>query len=105
MDRQQPLKSVTRHKAPGRDRDWRDMISRKIDVPTAIFTGDNSNNVLSQRWIQSQIKGSEFVVYSAEEEGDHFLAFKNPVKFHQRPECVFGSLIRWRLEPPVIEIK
>lgn len=61
--------------------DWRDVVSRKIDVPTAIFTGDNSNNVPSQRWMQSQIKGSELFVYSADEEGDHFLAFKNPVKF------------------------
>jgi hypothetical protein len=31
--------------------------------------------------MQSQIKGSELYVYSAEEQGDHFLAFKNPVKF------------------------
>lgn len=61
--------------------DWRDVISRKIDVPTAIFTGDNSNNVPSQSWMQSQIKGSELFVYSAKDEGDHFLAFKNPVKF------------------------
>jgi pimeloyl-ACP methyl ester carboxylesterase len=61
--------------------DWRDVISRKINVPTAIFTGENSNNVPSQRWMQSQIKGSELYVYSAEEQGDHFLAFKNPVKF------------------------
>lgn len=61
--------------------DWRDVVSRKIDVPTAIFTGDNSNNVPSQRWMQSQIKGAELFVYSAEDEGDHFLAFKNPVKF------------------------
>jgi pimeloyl-ACP methyl ester carboxylesterase len=61
--------------------DWRDVISHKIDVPTAIFTGDHSNNVPSQRWMQSQIKGSELFVYSVEESGDHFLAFKNPVKF------------------------
>jgi pimeloyl-ACP methyl ester carboxylesterase len=61
--------------------DWRDVISHKIDVPTAIFTGENSNNVPSQRWMQSQIKGSQLFVYSAAEDGDHFLAFKNPVKF------------------------
>lgn len=61
--------------------DWRDVVGRKIDVPTAIFTGDNSDNVPSQKWMQSQIKGSELFVYSADEEGDHFLAFKNPVKF------------------------
>ncbi|SFU21947.1 alpha/beta hydrolase [Mesorhizobium sp. YR577] len=61
--------------------DWRDVVSRKIDVPTAIFTGENSNNVPSQKWMQSQIKGSELFIYSAKDEGDHFLAFKNPVKF------------------------
>lgn len=61
--------------------DWRDVVSRKIDVPTAIFTGENSNNVPSQKWMQSQIKGAELFVYSAKDEGDHFLAFKNPVKF------------------------
>lgn len=61
--------------------DWRDVVSHKIDVPTAIFTGENSNNLQSQRWMQSQIKGSELFVYSAKDQGDHFLAFKNPVKF------------------------
>jgi pimeloyl-ACP methyl ester carboxylesterase len=61
--------------------DWRDVVSHKIDVPTAIFTGENSNNVPSQRWMQSVIPGSELHVYKAEEQGDHFLAFKNPTKF------------------------
>lgn len=61
--------------------DWRDVVSHKIDVPTAIFTGENSNNVPSQRWMQTVIPGSELHVYKAEEQGDHFLAFKNPTKF------------------------
>lgn len=61
--------------------DWRDVVSHKIDVPTAIFTGENSNNVPSQRWMQSVIPGSELHVYKAEEQGDHFLALKNPTKF------------------------
>jgi pimeloyl-ACP methyl ester carboxylesterase len=61
--------------------DWRDVVSHKIDVPTAIFTGEHSTNVPSQRWMQSQIAGSELFVYSSEEQGDHFLAFKNPLKF------------------------
>jgi pimeloyl-ACP methyl ester carboxylesterase len=61
--------------------DWRDVVSRKIDVPTAIFTGENSNKVPVQKWMQSQIKGAELFVYSAKDEGDHFLALKNPVKF------------------------
>jgi len=61
--------------------DWRDVVSHKINVPTAIYTGENSNNVPSQRWMQSVIPGSELHVYSAAEQGDHFLAFKNPKKF------------------------
>lgn len=61
--------------------DWRDVVSHKINVPTAIFTGENSNNVPSQRWMQSVIPGSELYVYPAAEQGDHFLAFKNPKKF------------------------
>jgi pimeloyl-ACP methyl ester carboxylesterase len=61
--------------------DWRDVVSHKIDVPTAIFTGENSNNVQSQKWMRSVIPGSELYVYTAAEQGDHFLAFKNPTKF------------------------
>jgi pimeloyl-ACP methyl ester carboxylesterase len=61
--------------------DWRDVVSHKINVPTAIFTGENSNNIPSQRWMQSVIAGSELHVYTAAEQGDHFLAFKNPFKF------------------------
>lgn len=61
--------------------DWRDVISHKINIPTAIFTGENSNNVASQKWMQSVIPGSELHVYTGQEHGDHFLAFKNPTKF------------------------
>ncbi|TCL90663.1 pimeloyl-ACP methyl ester carboxylesterase [Rhizobium sp. PP-WC-2G-219] len=61
--------------------DWRDVIQHKINVPTAIFTGENSNNVPSQKWMNSVIPGSELYIYSAQEQGDHFLAFKNPTKF------------------------
>lgn len=61
--------------------DWSDVVSYKIDVPTAIFTGENSNNVPSQKWMQSVIPGSELFVYSKADQGDHFLAFKNPQKF------------------------
>lgn len=61
--------------------DWRDVVSHKIDVPTAIFTGEYSNNLPSQRWAQSVIPNSSLYVYSKEEQGDHFLAFKNPFKF------------------------
>jgi pimeloyl-ACP methyl ester carboxylesterase len=61
--------------------DWRDVIRTKIDVPTAIFTGTESNNLPSQRWAASVIPGAKLYVYSAAEQGDHFLMFKNPIKF------------------------
>jgi pimeloyl-ACP methyl ester carboxylesterase len=61
--------------------DWRDVIRTKVNVPTAIFTGVYSDSLQGQRWIHSMIPNSELHVYSAEEQGDHFLAFKNPVKF------------------------
>jgi pimeloyl-ACP methyl ester carboxylesterase len=61
--------------------DWRDVVSHKINVPTAIFTGENSNNVPSQKWMQSAIPGSQLFIYSKADQGDHFLAFKNPEKF------------------------
>lgn len=61
--------------------DWRDVIRKKINVPTAIFTGDYSLNVPSQRWMQSVIPRSTLYVYSKAEQGDHFLVLKNPVKF------------------------
>ncbi len=63
--------------------DWRDVIRAKINVPTAIFTGDYSHNVPSQKWMHSVIPGSQLFVYTKEEQGDHFLAFKNPLRFTQ----------------------
>ncbi len=61
--------------------DWRDVIRSKIDVPTAVFTGEYSDVLQSQRWIHSVVKNSKLYVYSKAEQGDHFLAFKNPIKF------------------------
>jgi non-heme chloroperoxidase len=61
--------------------DWRDVIRTKINVPTAIFTGEYSDWLQSQRWMQSVIPNSKLYVYTKAEQGDHFLAFKNPVKF------------------------
>ncbi|MDR8071906.1 alpha/beta fold hydrolase [Burkholderia cenocepacia] len=63
--------------------DWRDVIRSKIDIPVAIFTGEYSYNVDGQRWMQSVIPNSTLYVYSKEEQGDHFLHFKNPIKFTQ----------------------
>jgi pimeloyl-ACP methyl ester carboxylesterase len=61
--------------------DWRDVIRTKINVPTALFTGTECNNLPSQRWAASVIPGAKLYVYSATEQGDHFLMFKNPIKF------------------------
>ncbi|MFP1742867.1 alpha/beta fold hydrolase [Lonsdalea quercina] len=63
--------------------DWRDVIRHKINVPTAIFTGEHSHNVPSQQWMHSVIPGSELFIYTREQQGDHFLAFKNPLRFTQ----------------------
>ncbi|WP_313025887.1 alpha/beta fold hydrolase [Pseudomonas lopnurensis] len=61
--------------------DWRDVIQHKIDVPVAIFSGEYSNNLPSQRWMHKTLPQSQLFVYSKAEQGDHFLMFKNPVKF------------------------
>lgn len=61
--------------------DWRDVVEHKITVPTAIFTGEYSHNLKSQQWAQSKIPNSKLYVYTKLQDGDHFLAFKNPVKF------------------------
>lgn len=61
--------------------DWRDVIRRKINVPAAIFSGKESNNLPSQRWAASVIPNATLYVYTREEQGDHFLMFKNPIKF------------------------
>jgi pimeloyl-ACP methyl ester carboxylesterase len=61
--------------------DWRDVIQTKIDVPTAIFTGEYSDWLESQGWMHAVIPDSVLHVYSKADQGDHFLAFKHPEKF------------------------
>lgn len=61
--------------------DWRDVVRHKIDVPAAIFSGDESNNLPSQRWAQPVMPNAKLYAYSAAGQGDHFLMFENPVKF------------------------
>jgi pimeloyl-ACP methyl ester carboxylesterase len=61
--------------------DWRDVVRHKIDVPAAIFSGDESNNLPSQRWAQSVIPNAKLYAYPSAAQGDHFLMFKNPVRF------------------------
>ncbi len=70
--------------------DWRDVIRHKIQVPTAIFTGEYSNHLPSQRWMQSVIPRALLHVYRKEEQGDHFLMFKNPFKFTRDLEAFLG---------------
>ncbi len=61
--------------------DWRDVLRNKVRIPVAIFTGEYSANVPSQRWMQSVIPDASLYIYSKEDQGDHFLMFKNPLKF------------------------
>ena len=61
--------------------DWRDVIRHKVNVPVAIFSGEESNNLESQRWAASVVPNATLYSYSSAEQGDHFLMFKNPVKF------------------------
>jgi pimeloyl-ACP methyl ester carboxylesterase len=63
--------------------DWRDVLRHKVNVPTAIFSGDYSSNLPSQRWMASVIPHASLYVYSRAEQGDHFLMFKNPLRFSQ----------------------
>lgn len=63
--------------------DWRDVIRHKINVPTAIFSGEYSHNLPSQRWMASVIPNAKLYAYTEAEQGDHFLMFKNPFKFTQ----------------------
>ncbi|MEJ8859259.1 hypothetical protein WKW79_32155 [Variovorax robiniae] len=61
--------------------DWRDVVRHKIDIPAAIFSGEESNNLPCQQWAQSVIADARLYSYSSAEQGDHFLMFKNPLKF------------------------
>lgn len=61
--------------------DWRDVIENKINVPVAIFSGEYSPYLDSQRWIHKTVKNSKLFIYTKKEQGDHFMMFKNPQKF------------------------
>ena len=61
--------------------DWRDVVRHKINVSVAIFSGEESNNLPSQRWAQSVMPNATLYSYTKAEQGDHFLMFKNPFKF------------------------
>lgn len=61
--------------------DWRDVIRNKLDIPMAVFSGEESNNLPSQKWIVQTAPDAGLFNYSSEDEGDHFLMQKNPLKF------------------------
>jgi pimeloyl-ACP methyl ester carboxylesterase len=61
--------------------DWRGVVRHKINVPTAIFSGEWSDWLRSQYWMKEVIPEAELHVYTKSEQGDHFLMVKNPVKF------------------------
>ena len=61
--------------------DWRDVVEHKLDIPVAVFSGEESNNLPSQKWIVETAPDARLFNYAAEDEGDHFLMIKNPLKF------------------------
>jgi pimeloyl-ACP methyl ester carboxylesterase len=71
--------------------DWRDVVRHKIDIPVAVFSGEESNVLPSQRWAQSVIPNAVLYSYTAAEQGDHSMMFENPVKFTSDLQ---GSLAR-----------
>lgn len=79
--------------------DWRDLLPR-ITRPVLIFTGEHSDWLQSQRWMQSVMPDTALSCFPTEESGDHDLFFKNPIRFN-RELLVFLSL----KEEPVAETK
>jgi pimeloyl-ACP methyl ester carboxylesterase len=70
--------------------DWRDLIPR-IDIPTLVVGGKASLvGWRSQVWIGSQIRGSQTVIFEAEEGGNHFMFMENPEKFNR----IVGDFMR-----------
>ena len=64
--------------------DWRDVIKR-IELPTLVVGGEGSMfSSASQRWIASQIPGSELEVFTEAEGGSHFMFIENPGLFNAK---------------------
>ena len=61
--------------------DWRDVVRHKLDIPVAVFSGEESNNLPSQKWIAETAPDARLFSYTSAEQGDHFLMQKNPQKF------------------------
>ena len=61
--------------------DWRDVIGR-VTLPTLVIGGTRSHvNAQSQRWIHSQIAGSQLEIFEAG--GSHFMFIEAPDRFNQ----------------------
>jgi hypothetical protein len=78
--------------------DWRDVIRTKINVSTAIFTGEYSANVPSQRWLKSVIPNSTLYLYEGRA-GRPFLGLQEPVQICQRPPVIPGERRRREVKP------
>jgi non-heme chloroperoxidase len=61
--------------------DWSDVIQHKLDIPVAVFSGEQSNNFPSQKWIVDTAPDGRLFNYGSGDDGDHFLMLKNPVRF------------------------
>ncbi len=61
--------------------DWRDVLTGKIRKPTMVVSGEHSNWVESQRWIAETVPQGQALIYGKQENGDHFLHLKEPLKF------------------------
>ncbi|MEQ9969478.1 alpha/beta hydrolase [Pectobacterium carotovorum] len=64
--------------------DWRDVFSWKIQRPTLVVSGEYSNWVESQRWIAETVPDGQALIYGKNENGDHFLHLKEPLKFSEQ---------------------
>ncbi|GKW23648.1 hypothetical protein PEC311524_12420 [Pectobacterium carotovorum subsp. carotovorum] len=64
--------------------DWRDVFSWKIQRPTLVVSGEYSNWVESQRWIAETEPDGQALIYGKNENGDHFLHLKEPLKFSEQ---------------------
>ena len=64
--------------------DWRSVIAT-IRRPTLVFGGAGSiHPPASQKWIAEAIPNGEFDLVPADEGGNHFLFYENPMRFNQR---------------------
>ena len=71
--------------------DWRDLI-RRIKLPTLIIGGESS--VVppeSQRWIHSQLPGSQLEIFPSDQGGYHFGFLENPTRFNELVRSFIAS--------------